>query len=84
MFHHIRQKIIIKGFGNGNKHLHINGTTVKDFINIGSLAMYPPRELRHAQPALVENGFHHVADVKFALSFHNVAISRHNIKKAWK
>ena len=84
MFHHICQKIMFQGFGNFYKYFNINALSIEDFINVGSLAMNPPRKLRHAQPALVENGFHHVTDVKFVLSFHIVAISQHNIKKAWK
>ena len=84
MFHHIFKEIMLQGFGNFHKHFNINALAVEDFINVGSLAMYPPRKLRYTQPALVENGFHHVPDVKFVLSFHNVAIAQHNIKKAWK
>lgn len=84
MFHHVFKEIMFKSFGNFYKYFNINTLAIEDFINIGSLAMNPPRKLRNAQPALVENGFHHAPDVKFVLSFHNVAISRHNIKKAWK
>lgn len=75
---------MFQGFGNFYKYFNINALSIKDFINVGSLAMNPPRKLRHAQPAFVENGFHHVSDMKLTLNFHNVAISRHNIKKAWK
>lgn len=84
MFHHIFKKIVLQCFGNFHKRVYINTLTVKDFINIGSLAMYPPRKLRYTQSALVKNGFHYVPDVKFVLSFHIVDISQHNIKKAWK
>ena len=74
MLHNIFKKIMFQGFRNFHKHFNISTLAIEDFINVGSLAMNPPRKLRHAQPALVENGFHHVPDVKFALSFHNVAI----------
>ena len=84
MFHHIFKKIMLQGFRNDYKRFNINALSVEDFINVGSLAMYSPRKLRHAQPAFVENGFHHVSDVKLMLRFHNVAISQHDIKKAWK
>ena len=71
-------------FRNFHKRFNINALAVKDFINVGSLTMNPSRKLRHTQPTLVENGFHHVPYVKFVLSFHIVAITQHNIKKAWK
>ncbi len=84
MFYYVFKEIMFQGFRNFHKRFNINTLSIEDFINVGSLAMYSSRKLRHAQPAIVENGFHHVPDVKFALSFHNIAISQHNIKKAWK
>lgn len=72
--HHIHKKIVLQGLGNFHQQRHINSMSVKNFIHISTLAMYPFGELRHSKPAFVKNGFHQMPDVKRILLFHIIVI----------
>lgn len=81
--HHIHKKIVLQGFGYFHQQFHINSWTGKNFIYIGTIAMYPSCQLHHTHAAFVKNGFYKITHVKFMLCFHLPAFC-HDIKKAWK
>lgn len=70
MLHDIGEEIMVQDFGNLHKQLDIDCAAVKNLIDVGALAVYPPRELRHRHPTRVEDRFHKTPDMQTAAVLH--------------
>lgn len=74
MLHDIGEEIVVQDFGNLHKQLDIDCAAVENLIDIGALAVYPPRELRHGQPTRIEDRFHKMPDMQTAAVIHCATI----------